>query len=485
MDIPARARHMKGRGRTTAAGLPSPHEPALLNRHWDNTETIVTIDLETLETSARKLVEAARAAGADSCDVVVAKGQSLGVSVREGEVENTNRSEGDGFSLRVFVGARVAAVSTNQPSDFDSLAERAVAMAKASPEDPHQGLADPDLLARDWPDMALSDPSRPDAESLGRTALEAEQAGIAVKGVSRSMGASAGWGMSGFVLATSHGFSGHFSRTGHSVSAAMVSGEGEAMERDYDFSSAVFEEDLLPAAEIGRTAGERAVRRASPRQVKSASLPVIFDRRIASGILGALLGAINGQSVARKTSFLRDRMNEMVANRSVSVFDDPFRPRGLGSRPFDGEGVAMNPMTLVDSGRLETWLLDSASGRELGLPTNGRASRGGSSTHPSATNAWIAAGAYSPGDLMREAGTGLLVTETIGHGVNMVTGDYSKGASGFWFENGEIAYPVSGVTIAGNLRDMFLSMTPASDLEFKGSVNAPSLLVTGMTIGGE
>ncbi len=299
------------------------------------------------------------------------------------------------------------------------------------------------------------------------------------------MGASAGWGTTGFVLATSGGFTGSYVRSGFSKSTAMLSGEGESMERDYDMSSAVFHEDLRSSEEIGRTAGERAVRRANPRKPDSGTFPVIFDRRVAGSFLGALLGAINGASVVRKTSFLRDSMGEAVTNKIITVEDNPLRPRGLGSRPFDGEGLACEPITLVKDGVLQTWLLDSANARELGLETNARAARSGSGTSPSATNAWIGAGEKSIEEMAREIGTGFYCTETIGHGINMVTGDYSQGASGYWIENGEITYPVAELTVAANLKDMFLRMVPLIDLEFRGARNSPSLLIDGISIGGK
>ncbi|MCB1464370.1 MAG: TldD/PmbA family protein, partial [Nitratireductor sp.] len=338
-------------------------------------------------------------------------------------------------------------------------------------------------LATDWPDLDLCDSIVADATMLGECALACEAAGLDVAGVSKSMGARAGWGMSGFVLATSTGFAGSYSASRFSASAAMVAGEGTGMERDYEFHSAVHLEDLKDPAEIGRTAGERVVRRLNPRQVASGAVPVIFDRRISSGMLGALMSAINGASVARKTSFLRDAMGKQVANGAITIDDDPLRPRGLGSRPFDGEGMAPAPITFVEAGVLKDWVLDWAAARELGLAaSNARASRGGS---PSPTNCHIAAGATSVADMMAGIGTGLLLTETIGHGGNMVTGDYSKGAAGYWIENGEPAYPVSEITIAGNLKDMFLNMIPADDLEFRNAANAPSLLIEGMTIGGK
>jgi len=442
------------------------------------------IDLAQLETRAAQMIERALACGADACDVVVSRGRSLGVEVREGKVENTSRSEGDDFSLRVFVGKRQATVNANHASDMRELAERAVAMARVSPEDRFQGLAPKEQLARQWPELDLFDPAVAEAGMLLDKALACEAAGLAVDGVAKSMGARAGWGQSGFVLATSDGFSGRYSGSRFSVSAAMVAGEGTAMERDYDFHSATHLADLRAPEEIGKSAGERVVRRLSPRQVASASVPVIFDRRIAAGLLGALMAAINGASIARKTSFLRNSMGKSVANPAITVLDDPLRRRGLGSTPFDGEGMPVSEIRFVEAGVLRDWVLDWATARELGLKSNGRAGRGGSGTSPTTTNCHVEPGQKSQDEMIASLDRGLLLTETIGHGVNMVTGDYSKGAAGFWIESGQIAYPVSEITVAGNLKDMFLSMLPASDLEFRGATNAPSLWVEGMTIGG-
>ncbi len=357
-------------------------------------------------------------------------------------------------------------------------------MAKVSPEDPWAGLPDPDRLASDIPDIEMLDETVPETEILQAQALEAENAGTAVPGVAKSMGASAAFGKSGFVLATSDGFSGNFARSRFMISASMLSGEGESMERDYDFTSAVYFEDLRPADVIGKEAGERAVRRSNPQKVKTGKYPVIIDRRVAGGMLGTMLGAANAAAVARKTSFWREKLGDQVAAKSITVHDNPLLDRGLGSRPFDGEGIGVAPLVIIEEGVLKTWLLDSATARELSLETNARAARNGAGISPSSTNAWLDPGERSIEEMAREIGTGLYITETIGHGVNMVTGDYSKGASGFWIEGGEITYPVSEITIAGNLIEMFKAMHPLRDLEFRGSVNAPSLLINGMTIGG-
>ena len=443
-----------------------------------------SIDMSVLEAQAASLVETALKAGADACDVVVARGQSLGIEVRDARVENTSRSEADEFALRVFVGRKVATVSANNIANRVELAERAVAMAKVSPEDPFQGLAPAECLATDWPDLDLCDSIVADATMLGECALACEAAGLDVAGVSKSMGARAGWGMSGFVLATSTGFAGSYSASRFSASAAMVAGEGTGMERDYEFHSAVHLEDLKDPAEIGRTAGERVVRRLNPRQVASGAVPVIFDRRISSGMLGALMSAINGASVARKTSFLRDRMGKQIAGSGITVTDDPQRRRGQSSRPFDGEGVAGERLTVIERGTLGHWLLSSSAARELGLETNGRGVRGASSVSPSSTNFAIEPGDVSPESLIRGLKTGFYVTELFGHGVNMVTGEYSRGASGFWIEDGELAYPVSEVTIASNLSYMLMNMTAASDLDRDFGTAAPTLLIEGMTLAG-
>lgn len=447
-------------------------------------------ELKSLEENAEKLVQLAIKAGADACDCVVASGQSISVGVRDGSVENSNRSESDSLSLRVFCGKKIASINSNTTNDLEKLAERAVAMAKVSPEDEFQGLADEALLFSKE-DMAplvekldLFDINEPDIAWMEKSALEAEQAGMDVKGVSKSMGAGMGWGSSGFVLATSHGFSGSYQRSSTSVSASFVAGDGTAMERDYDYDSRVHMSDLKSPEEIGISAGERVVKRLNPRQVKSGSYPIVFDRRVSAGIASTLASAVNGSSVARKTSFLRDKMNEQVATAGINIIDDPHMVRKSGSRVFDGEGTGSGKLSIVENGELKTWLLDSATARELGLSPNGRAGRGGTGTSPSTSNLYMEAASTSFADMISSIDNGFYVTETIGHGINMVTGDYSKGAAGYWIENGEIAYPVAEITIAGNLADMFLNMHPADDLEFKYGTNAPTLLIEGMTLGG-
>jgi PmbA protein len=442
------------------------------------------LDQTDLTDRAIRLVEAARRAGADAADAVCVRGISLAVEVRLGKIEETRRAEGDDFTLRAFVGQRSAAVSANVLADPAELAERAVAMARVAPVDRFAGLAELDRLARTFPDLDLLDPTIPSADDLTETALAAEDAARAVEGITNSGGASAGWRLGGLVLATSHGFSGAFTASRFSVSASAIAGSGTQMERDYEMEARIHRADLPDPAEIGRKAAERAVRRLNPRRMETTKGVVVYDPRVATGLIGHLAGAANGAAIARKTSFLRDKLGDRIFPAGVRISDDPLRRRGLASRPFDGEGVAAEPLDLVRDGMLLTWILDSASARELGLATNGRAARGGSNTSPGTTNLTLLPSETSPQDLIADAGNGLYVTELIGHGANLITGDYSRGAAGFAVENGALAYPVSEITIAGNLKDMFKSLRPADDLVYRFAVNAPTVAVDGLTIAG-
>ena len=444
-----------------------------------------SISLNSLEQRAAELVDLAKKSGAEHCDCVVSRSQSLGLSIRDGKLENSDRSESDDFSLRVFVNGRTSSVAANQATDMRELCERAVAMAKVSPKDPYAMLAPQDRLTSSIPDLDLFDATEPDVDKMTADALACEDAGLAVIGVEKSMGAGCGWGMTGFVLATSNGFSGSYSLSRFSCSTAMIAGSGTSMERDYDHSSATYVQDLLSPQQIGKSAGERAVKRLNPRQVASGSFPVIYDPRQSAGILGTLAGAINGASVARKTSFLRECMDSQICRDEINIVCDPLIKRGLGSRPVDGEGITPSLVNFIENGILNQWVLDCATAHELGLQSNARAVRSGSGTAPSTTNLYMKNGKTSREDMIKSIGTGFYLNETIGHGINMVNGDYSKGAGGFWIENGEIAFPVSEITIAGNLKEMFKSMMPANDLEFKHATNAPTLLIDGMTIGGK
>jgi len=443
-------------------------------------------DQTALADLAERLVAAARRAGADAADAVAVRSMSLSVEIRDGAVEESQRSESDDVGLRVLVGRRQSVVSTNDiRADVAQLAERAVAMARIAPEDRFAGFADESLLERNPPDLDLIDPELPSVAVLEERAQAAEAAGLAVKGVTKSEGASASAGIGGMVLATSHGFRGSYLTSRHSLAMSAIAGEGTAMERDYDFSSALHAADLDPAEQIGRSAGERAVARLNPRKVATKRVPVVFDRRIAGGLIGHLAGAINGTAVARKTSFLRDKLGERLFKPGIRIIDDPLRKRGQRSRPFDGEGVKGRTQAIVDDGVLKTWLLDSATARELNLATTGHAQRGVSSPpSPGPTNLHIEPGPRSPDELIADISDGFYVTELIGMGVNPVTGDYSRGASGFWIENGRCSYPVSEVTIAGNLITIFGALEPANDLEFRYGTNAPTVRIEGLTVAG-
>ncbi len=439
--------------------------------------------LETLHA----LVAAARAAGADSADALLVQSAALSVARRLGKIEHLERAESFDMGLRVFLGQHQAIVSTSDPAPggFRALAERAVAMAKVVPEDSFAGLpAAPDGLVA--ADFDLFDPCEPTAEELIARAALAEEAALAVPGVTNSEGAEAGWSSTDIALVASNGFAGHYRRSGHSLSATALAGSGTGMERDYDYSSVVHLEDLDDAAAMGRRAGQQAVARLNPVRAKTAKLSVVFDPRVAGSLLGHLSGAINGAAVARGTSFLRDRLGQRILPAGMTVYDDPTRRRGLRSRPFDGEGMAGTRRAIVEDGVLTTWVLDWRSARQLGLAgSTGHASRGTSSApSPSTTNLWLAPGTVTPKALMAEIREGLYVTELIGMGVNGVTGDYSRGAAGFMIRDGELAEPVSEVTIAGNLKDMLLRLRAADDLAFKRGTDAPTIRIDDMTLAG-
>jgi PmbA protein len=433
------------------------------------------------------LISRARKAGADAADAVLFEGTSISVGQRLGKPETIERAESAEIGLRVFLGKQLAIVSSGErrPASLNELVERAIAMAKAVPEDKYAGIAEPGQLAQEWPDIQSHDPAEPTTESMIEAALEAEDAARAVPGITNSEGADAGYSRSRVAMAASNGFAGTYAVTRHSLSVSVLAGEGTKMERDYEYSSKVFRSDLPSAASIGKAAGERTVQRLNPRKVPTGKVPMIFDPRVSRSLLGHFTGAISGPSIARGVSFLKDRMGEKIFADNILIVEDPFVKRGLRSRPFDAEGLAPSQHHLVENGVLTTWLLDLRSARQLGLKSTGHASRGASGNpSPSPANVVLAPGRITREQMIRDVGTGFLVTELMGMGVNGVTGDYSRGASGFWIENGEIAYPVSEVTIAGNLKDMFLNMAPADDLERKYGIDAPSVRIDGMTLAG-
>jgi PmbA protein len=434
-----------------------------------------------------RLIGAARSAGADAADAVLFESVASSVSYRLGKLEDVERAESTDMGLRVFVGERVAFVSSTDltPRGVAELPERAVAMARLAPEDKFAGLAPADRLAVGYPDLDIEDLSEPSAELLIERARTVEGAAMSVPGVTNSEGGGASFGRSTISLATSTGFFGRYSATSHSVGVSVVAGEGTTMETDHDSASARHAADLEGAEAIGRRAGERTVARLGPRKTKSQAMPVVYDPRVSAGLLGHFASAISGASIARGVSFLKDRLKEQVFATGITIIDDPHRLRGLRSKPFDGEGVRNHRMALVEHGVLKTWLLDCASARQLGLTTTGHAARGtGGPPSPSTTNLFMEPGTVEPRALIADIIEGLYVTDLMGMGVNGVTGDYSRGASGFFIENGKISYPVAGVTIAGNLKDMFRNLAPADDLVFRYGTNAPTLRVESMTIAG-
>ena len=435
---------------------------------------------------AESLVERGIAAGASAADALYAGDRSSSVQVRLGKLEDVSRSEGEQIGLRLFDGARSATVASSDLSAeaLDILVERCLAMAREAPEDPYAGLAPESLLSRDPPRIDAYDARDPDPEELRARALEAETAALAVPGVTNSSGASASASASTIALATSGGFSGAYRVSGHSCSAAVIAGEGASMQRDHAWHSARFLDDLDSAGAIGRKAGERAVARLDPSRPKPGRYPVIFDRRVSSTLLGHFAGAITGSSIARKTSFLQDKLGAAVFAPGVGIVDDPLRPRGLRSRPFDGEGVRVSRQELVSGGILNSWIAESASARQLGMEPTGHASRGvGGAPGASPSNLYMEAGSRSSEELLGAFPEAVLIIELIGQGVNGVTGDYSRGAVGFMVRGGAIAEPVSEITIASNLVDMFATLEPANDLEFRRGVDAPTILVPEMTVG--
>ncbi len=435
-----------------------------------------------------QLVAQARAGGADAADAVLVRGTSLGVQVRQGKTEELERSEHNDVGLRVFLGQRSAIVSATSadPAGFKQLATQAIAMARVVPEDRLSGLNDAAATGPlDAEGFELEDAAEPDVAELTDRARQAEDAAMSVGGVANSLGASAGFGRNEVVLVTSRGFSGRYARTSHSVSASVLAGAGTDMQRDYDGHSVVHLRDLDDAAKIGRSAGERAVARLNPTRPKTAQMPVIYDPRVSGSLLGHLAGAINGASVGRGTSFLKDRMNTRIMREGLHVTDDPRRVRGLRSRPFDGEGVVTKPLVLVEDGILRSWVLDGRSGRQLGLPSTGHASRGTSSPpSPSTTNLYLSPGLMSAAELMSDITEGLYIIEMMGSAVSGITGDYSRGATGYMIRNGALAEPVAEITVAGNLLTMLSALTPASDLVFRRGTDAPTIRIDGMTVAG-
>ncbi len=446
---------------------------------------------DRLSTLTASLLKAATAAGASAADAMAVEGRSVSIDVREGRLEQAERSEGVEIGLRVLIGGRQACVSASDISarTISDMAERAVAMAREAPEDPFSGLAEPDQLARNWDIAAfeLVDPTEePSAAALEQDARIAEAAALGVTGVTQVQSSSASYARRSLHIAASNGFSGGYARSSRSISTVAIAGAAQAMERDWAAESRIFQADLPEAAGIGALAGERAVERIGARKPPTGAYPVLYDERIASGLIGHLLGAINGTAISRGASWLMDVLGQPVLPSGLSLQEDPHRPRIAGSRPFDAEGLPTRPRLIVENGVLTGWTLDLATGRKLGMPSTASAGRGTSSPPtPGAGNVTLTPGNASRADLIRDMGTGLLITSMIGSSINPTTGDYSRGASGFWIEGGEIAYPVNECTVAGNLRDMLMRLIPANDARAHLSHRVPSLLVEGLTLAGK
>lgn len=440
------------------------------------------------ENQLHEAVAAALKAGADAAEAVFAERQSLSIGVREGALEEVEREESRDLGLRVFVGQRQASVSGSDISAEGrrKLIERAVAMARLAPEDPYAGLAPRDRLAKGpWPDLDLYDAGEPSAEALETMARDAEAAARSIEGVTNSDGGSASWSTGGWSFVTSDGFAGLHRASSFSLSASAVAGEGSGMERGGEGRTTRHAADLPGAESIGLEAGKRAVQRLNARKIASTTAPVIFENRLAMSLIGPMIGAISGPAVARGVSFLKNHLGQKLFADGIRITDDPHRVRGLGSSPFDDEGVANGLTHIIDDGVLTTWLLNTSSARQLGLETTGHASRGLAGPPGVAPcNLTVEPGAQDLSGLMAEARTGLLLTSMFGPSLNGNTGDWSVGCSGFWFENGELAYPVTEITVAGNLIDIYGRLVPGADLEIRGASNSPSLLVDGLAIAG-
>ena len=445
------------------------------------------ITAQALAPTLKKLLAYAKVHGAEAADAISTHGRSLGIVVRQGALEDVDNSEGKDIGLRVLVGKRQACVSSSDLSDssLDTLAERAVAMAKLAPEDPFCGLADKNLLTTKALDLDVFDGTEMTPQSLKDRALAVEAAAMGVKGVQQAEGSSASWSSSALFFMTSHGFAKGWRASRHALSVAAIAEQDGSMERDYDANSTRWLEDLKSPQDIGKLAGERAIARLGSQQMASGALPVMFDRRVSAALVNALKGAIMGPSIARGVSFLKDSLGQPIFSKDIQIIDNPLRKRGQASRPWDGEGVTVKEQHLIENGVLKTWILNSASARQLDLTTTGHANRSlGAPPGVAATNTYLSAGTKTSKDLMRDMNEGLLITEMFGPSLNSNTGDYSVGVAGFKIENGQRSHPVSEITIAGNLLEIYKTLIPANDLIFDKSTVAPSLLCEGITIAG-
>ena len=435
------------------------------------------------------LIKKSIARGADAADALFSQSRSLSYACRMGQLDNLERDESRDLGLRVFKGKRQALVSSTDlsASALDDLITRALSMADSVPEDPWCGIAAADEVAHSIPELDLCDPCEPDEKTLQTRAETCEEAALSLSGIHNSGGGDASWGTGTVTLATSNGFRGAYASSWHSVSVSVLAkGTNGIMERDYDFTSARFGEDLDDPVKVGRTAGERTLKRLNARKPDTTSAPVVFDPRVSAGLMGHMVSAISGAAIARGTSFLKDKLGQQIFASGITIVDDPHLYRGLGSKPFDAEGLANGKKILVADGVLQSWILSLSSARQLGLSSTAQAARGGvaSPPGPAVSNLFMEPGTLCVTDIIGDIRAGFYVTEMMGSSINGLTGDYSRGASGFWIENGEISYPVSEATLAGNLIDMYLNTTAADDLVFRFGANAPTLRVEGMTIAG-
>ena len=433
------------------------------------------------------LIDKAQSAGAEACDVVGSRAESLSVSTHKEKREKVERSEGVDIGLRVLIGKRQASVSTSDLSreSLDQLVDRALSMVKIMPEDPYCGLATRDQLAQSIPDLSTFDAYVPTPDELGDMAQEAESTALNVPGVTNSERGEASWGKTETYLLTSAGFQGHRIKSSFGVSTAVIAQKGDSMEVDYDYSAAVFKSDLKSPQSVGESAGQKTVARLNPQKLKTGSYPVFFAPRMAATLLSHLVQGINGISVANGTSFLKSKLGESLFKSSIQIIDDPLRPKGFGSRAFDGEGLPTSKRAIVENGVLKTWLLNLRTARQLGIESTGHAVRSGANPPSIApSNLYMEKGIFSPEALYKETGSGILVTSLMGMGFNETTGDYSIGASGFWIDNGEISYPVSEITIASNILEMFKTLTPANDLVFENAIASPTVRVEKMMVAG-
>jgi PmbA protein len=440
------------------------------------------------EELSEKIIKKTISAGATDCDVVLAKGESKSISYRLGKIEDIDKSDGRTFGIRALIGNQQAFISSSDPDNenIEKLVHKVVQMAHLAPEDDTACLGDSSYFESNFESLDLCQNNETSTEDLIEMAKECEDEALSQSGITNSEGSGASYGYSEFFLATSNGFNGGYKSSSNSISCSVIAGEGQSMERDYDYAVAKHIEDLSSPKEVGLSSAQKALRRMNPRKIKSCQIPVVFDKRISNKIIGYVAGAVSGSAIARGTSFLKDSLGQQIFNKDISIIDDPKIIRGLGSRPFDGEGIKTNQKEIVSNGILNTWLLNTSTAKKLNLKSTGHASRSiGSPPGISTSNLYMVNGIYSYNDLIDSIKSGFYATELIGMGVNLVTGDYSMGASGMWIENGEIKYAVSEVTIASNLKEMFLNLSAANDLEFKSSANAPTIKIENMTLAGK